>query len=92
MECEFDAALKYYAAAAGTHSDERVIVTQNSGWRGKPITEMAADSAKKLRERQKTEKSVATRVAWLNLRGVSALNRGNISSKVMRLIQRMHFH
>jgi Flp pilus assembly protein TadD len=77
MEGEFDAALKYYAAVVGTHSDERVVVTLQSGWRGKPITEMAADSAKKLRERKETEKSVAARVAWLNLRGVSALNRND---------------
>src|SRR5580692_408588 len=77
MEGEYDEALKYYGAAAATHSDERVIVTMHSGWRGKPVTEMAADSAKNLRERLQTEKSIETRVAWPNLRGVSALNRND---------------
>jgi Flp pilus assembly protein TadD len=38
---------------------------------------MAADSAKKLRERLQTENSIQARVAWLNLRGVSALNRND---------------
>jgi Flp pilus assembly protein TadD len=77
MEGEFDDALKYYQAAAAIHSDERVVVTLQRDWRGKPVTEMAADSAKKLRDRLQTEQSVETRVARLNLRGVSALNRND---------------
>jgi len=75
MEGDYEEALKYYNAAAATASDEPVIVTLNEAWRGKPVREMAASSAKKLTERMDREQSVAAQVGLLNLRGVSAINR-----------------
>ena len=48
---DYDEAMKYYKAAADAHSNEPVIVTLNRAWRGKPVSEMAADSAKKLSQR-----------------------------------------
>src|SRR3984893_3761228 len=41
---DYDEAMKYYMAAANSHSTEPVIVTLNRAWRGKPISEMAAES------------------------------------------------
>ena len=75
MEGDYDEALKYYTAAAQSASSESVIVTMNKAWRGKPVSEMAADGAKKVRQRMQQEQSLAAQVGRLNLRGVSALNR-----------------
>jgi len=77
MQGDFDQALKYYTAAAESHSADPVIVTLNRDWRGKPISEMAADSAKKVRDRLQTEEGREARVARLNLRGVAAVNRND---------------
>ena len=77
MQGDFDAALKYYTAAADSHSAEPVIVTLSGTWRGKPVSEMAADSAKKIRDRMQSQENVEARVARLNLQGVSAINRNN---------------
>jgi Flp pilus assembly protein TadD len=71
---DYDEALKYYTAAADSRSSEPVIVTLNRAWRGKPVSEMAADSAKKLRERMQSEASAEAQAALLNVRGVSATN------------------
>jgi Flp pilus assembly protein TadD len=78
MEGDYEEALKYYNAAAQTASDEPIIVTLNNSWRGKPVHQLAADSANKLTERMQGEQSVAAQVGRLNLRGVSALNRNAV--------------
>lgn len=75
MEGDYEKALQYYTAAAKTNSSETVVVTLNKTWRGKPVTEMAADGAKRVRERMEREQSLSAQVGRLNLRGVSALNR-----------------
>jgi Flp pilus assembly protein TadD len=77
MEGDDEEALKYYTAVAGSHSGEPVVVTLNSGWRGKPVAEMAAESARKVRERIEGQEAVEAKVARLNLRGVASLNRNN---------------
>jgi Flp pilus assembly protein TadD len=75
MEGDYDEALKYYTAAAKSGSSEPVVVTLNAAWRGKPVSELAAESAKEVRARMQREQSLAAQVRRLNLRGVSALNR-----------------
>ncbi len=76
---ELQAALQYYDKAASLHSDEKVIVTVNSRreWRGKEISEVAKENARKLRRQLREEPSLQEQVARLNLRGVSALNRND---------------
>jgi Flp pilus assembly protein TadD len=51
----------------------------NKDWRGKPISQVAADNAEKIRRlmRRERDEDMSTRVARLNLRGVSALNRND---------------
>jgi Flp pilus assembly protein TadD len=71
---DYDEALKYYTAAADSHSSDPVIVTLDREWRGKPVSEMAADSAKKLRARMENASTAEARAALLTLRGVSATN------------------
>lgn len=74
---DFDEALKCYVAAADAHSSEPVIVTLNRAWRGKPVSKMAADSAKKLRTRMQNAANNHARAALLAVRGVSATNRND---------------
>src|SRR2546422_849972 len=74
---EYLEALKYYGEVADSHADDTVVVTMNGAWRGKPVSEMAAASAKRLRARMETLQNPETQLALLNLRGVSAMNRND---------------
>ncbi len=76
-EGDFEGALKYYTAAAGLHSEERVIVSQSGAWRGKPISELASETAKRLRQRMQTAGGPEEQAGLLNLHGVAALNRND---------------
>jgi Flp pilus assembly protein TadD len=74
---DYEQALTFYMAAADSHSSEPVIVTLNRAWRGKPVCEMAADSARKLKERMQNAPTDQARAALLAVRGVSATNRND---------------
>ncbi len=74
-EGELEAALSYYAKAANRHSQEPIVVTVNNGWRGRGISQVALENADKVRKDLRKSEDRQTRVARLNLRGVSALNR-----------------
>ena len=76
-EGELEEALKYYTAAAALHSPEPVMVTLNAASRGKPVSEMAAASAQKVRERMQSMHTASEQAAVLTLRGVSAVNRND---------------
>jgi len=78
MEGESQEALKYYDAASGASSDKIAVVTLNRSWRGKPVSEMAAQNAKTLRLRLENQNTREAHVAEFNLRGVSALNRNDL--------------
>lgn len=76
-EGELEAAINYYRAAADSNSDEPVIVTVNKSWRGRPISKVAASNAKKVQSALTKEDTNEAKVARLNQRGVSALNRND---------------
>lgn len=78
MEGESEAALKYYDSAAAVHSDAAAVVTLNRSWRGKSVTEMAAQNAKNLRSRLEAQRTPEEKVAELNIRGVSDINRNDL--------------
>jgi Flp pilus assembly protein TadD len=80
MEGETDAALKYYDEAAATGSDAHAVVTLSRSWSGKPLSEMAAQNAKALRTRLASPKNREIDLAELNIRGVSAVNRNDLSA------------
>jgi Flp pilus assembly protein TadD len=80
MEGETEEALKYYDSAASTHSDAAAVVTLDKTWRGKPVSDMAAQNAKELRSRQESLKTAEARMEQFNIRGVSALNRNDLKS------------
>jgi Flp pilus assembly protein TadD len=54
-----------------------VIVTPSRDWRGKPVSAMAADSAKKLTERMQNTANDRAQAALLAARGVAATNRND---------------
>jgi Flp pilus assembly protein TadD len=76
-EGELEQAMRYYGQASATGSNEPVIVTINKDWRGKPIREIAEDNAKAVKKELEHGENGETRVARLNLRGVSAINRND---------------
>ncbi len=76
-EGELEAALGYYTAAANLRSPEPVVVTINKDWRGKPISEIAENNAKKLHKEMRKAETPEIRVRRLNLQGVSAMNRND---------------
>jgi Flp pilus assembly protein TadD len=74
-EGELELALNFYLRSAATNSNEPIIVAMNKSWRGKGISSVAAENAKKAERALEREQDVETRVARLNLQGVSAINR-----------------
>jgi len=78
MEGEDEEALKLYDQVSSMHSDATAAVTTARIWRGRPVSQMAADSAKSLRARLSRANDVNEQVAELNLRGVSAVNRNDL--------------
>ena len=77
---DFEAALKYYDAAANSASGEPVVVTAATAWRGRPVSQVALANAQQLQERMKTMDLPAARAAMLASRGVTALNQNNWST------------
>lgn len=78
-EGDLEAALQYYAKAAAVNSRDPVVVTIHKDWRGRPISQVAADNVEKVRMLIREEQGAQTlaKVARLNLQGVSALNRND---------------
>jgi Flp pilus assembly protein TadD len=76
-EGELEQAINFYTRAAGTNSRELIVVTFNKEWRGRAISEVAADNADKTRKELARAGNVDERVARLNLQGVSAMNRND---------------
>jgi Flp pilus assembly protein TadD len=83
MEGESQEALRYYDSAAAVNSDAAAVVTLNRSWRGKPVAEMAAQNARNLRTRLENQMSLEVRLAELNTRGVSAINRNELNAAAL---------
>ncbi len=74
---DFQRALEYYDEAAGLHSPEPIVVTLKRSWRGKPVSERAANSTQQLRKRMQGVNAADARATMLTLRGVAATNRND---------------
>ena len=74
-EGELELALSFYLRSAAINSKEPIIVAMNKSWRGRGISAVAAENAQKAQRAIEHEQDVEARVARLNLRGVSAINR-----------------
>lgn len=70
-------ALKYYDRAAAMHSSEPIVVSLDRSWRGKPVSKMAANSARQLRKRMKKVETADAQSALLSFQGVAAMNRND---------------
>lgn len=76
-EGELENAIRLYSQSAATGSRERIVVTYNKEWRGRAISDVAADNADKARDELARANDIQDRVARLNLQGVSAMNRND---------------
>lgn len=73
----YEDALKYYEAAADSHSSAISVIAMKRTWRGKRVSEMAAESARQLKKRMRNVDTVEARATMLALRGVSETNRND---------------
>lgn len=76
-EGELESAIRYYDSSAATGSREPIVIAFNKSWRGKPISEVAQQNSDKSRKELSKAQDMQARVARLNLRGVSAMNRND---------------
>jgi Flp pilus assembly protein TadD len=76
-EGELEDAIRFYERSAATASREPIVIAFNKSWRGKPISEVAARNAEASRKELSKTQDLTDRVARLNLRGVSAMNRND---------------
>src|ERR1041385_2156945 len=76
-EGEIESAIRFYDSSAATGSRDPIVIAFNKSWRGKPISEVAAQNAEKSRKELSKAQDMQARVARLNLRGVSARNRND---------------
>jgi len=74
---DYEVALTYFDQAAQLRSSEVVVVTLDRAWRGKSVSQMAAESARKLESRLKNTDNPEAQAALLTVRGVSATNRND---------------
>jgi Flp pilus assembly protein TadD len=76
-EGELEDAYKFYTQAASQRSDTPIVVTFQKSWRGKGISQVAQKNAENVRQVMQRQNDVPERVARLNTRGVSAINRND---------------
>ncbi len=74
---DFENALKYYDAAAAFRSSEPIVVTLKRSSRGKPVSEVAAESARELEKKMRNIGNDEQQATMLSLRGVAATNRND---------------
>lgn len=74
---DVEGALRFYDQSTALQSKDLIIVTLNRSFRGKPISQVAAESAYDLRVRTQNRTSEQLRASMLTLRGVTAVNRND---------------
>jgi Flp pilus assembly protein TadD len=82
-----EGALRDYDAAAASHSLEPIVVTLKRSVRGKPLSEVAAESARQLRKQQQSVSEAVERSTMLSYRGVSATNRNDWAAAKRDFVQ-----
>ncbi len=76
-EGALEEAIRFYLRSAATGSRDQIVVTYSKEWRGRAISDVAEDNARKAREELARARDVQDRVLRLNLQGVSAMNRND---------------
>jgi Flp pilus assembly protein TadD len=80
-------ALQQYDAAASANSKEPVVVTLNRSTRGKPISEVAAISARDLRKRIQNQADSELQARMLTVHGVFSANQNDWSAAKKDFLQ-----
>jgi Flp pilus assembly protein TadD len=74
---DYEDALKYFDQAAAVRSSEPVVITMDRSWRGRSVSDMAAESAQKLKKRLENIDTAEQQAALVTVRGVAATNRND---------------
>jgi Flp pilus assembly protein TadD len=74
---DYDDALKYYGSTVEARSSEPVVVTLDRSWRGKTVSDMAAESASRLEARIRKMDPTEAHAVMFTLRGVTAINKND---------------
>ena len=78
QEGELELAIRYYNMASAIGSHEPIALAANRNWRGRPISEVAAENARNCqRELHREANNPEGQIARLNMRGVAAINRND---------------
>jgi tetratricopeptide (TPR) repeat protein len=84
------AALRYYEQVAGEHSSEIVVIAGNRAWNGKTVSDMAAASAKRLRNLLANRNPGYSEAALYSRRGVVAVNQNDWTAAREAFMQAYH--
>jgi len=84
---DYDAAMRNYLAAAKSPSSERVAITQDASWQGRPLSEIAAANAIRLGKRMGGSNTTKMQAAVLSLKGVVAENQNDWVSARREFLQ-----
>jgi tetratricopeptide (TPR) repeat protein len=84
---DYRSALRYYNEVASQNSSETVIVTNAPVWGGKPVSDMAAASAKRLERLIASRPPGYSEAAWLNRTGVAAMNQNDWAAAKKAFLQ-----
>ncbi len=74
---DYQTALQCYDHAAEIQSGEPVVVTMEEQWRGRPVSKMAAESARRLRKRIESMDPSEARSVGFTMHGVAAANQND---------------
>ena len=74
---DYDSALSFYSQAALANSSEPAVVTLDPQWRGRPLSKMAEQSAKRLQRRLRDMSPQETQSIMFTMRGVTAANQND---------------
>ncbi len=74
---DYDNALREYGAASEFRSSEQVVVTASLSWRGRPVSVMAAESARQLELRIKKMDSEDAHAVMFTVHGVFSANQND---------------
>lgn len=74
---DYSGAFKYYAGAADSGSADPIVLTDDSSWQGKSVSDLAQANVQRLQSRMQGTNSATTSADMLNLSGVLAENQNN---------------
>jgi Flp pilus assembly protein TadD len=74
---DFGNALKYYREVADAHSTEPAVITLDQQWRGRPVSKVAAESARRLKKKLDNMDPAEARSVMFTMRGVAAANQND---------------